>query len=61
MNCSHGLAYEVKCSQCFSEAMARVNEHLAAEIWKQKGVALPVEQAKQQGLQEELDCIQGLS
>lgn len=24
MTCSHGLAYESKCSMCFSEAMARV-------------------------------------
>ena len=24
LKCSHGLAYEVKCSECFAEAMARV-------------------------------------
>lgn len=28
MKCSHGLAYEVKCSLCFSEAMARVMSYV---------------------------------
>jgi len=60
MNCSHGLAYEVKCAMCFSEAMARVVAYVKIEpgkIPEAKGVSAgPVE-----GVQKEFDRIQEMS
>lgn len=61
MKCSHGLAFEVPCSQCFSEAMTRVGyrEPKISSVKKDEPkVALAGET---EGLLEELDCIQGLS
>lgn len=55
--CSHGLAYEVKCSKCFSEAMARC---VVAEPVK-TSVAEGVATGADRELQEEIDYIQGLS
>jgi len=60
MICSHGLAYEVKCSMCYSEAMARVMSNVKTEpgkIPEAKGVSAgPVE-----GVQKEFDRIQEMS
>jgi hypothetical protein len=60
MICSHGLAYEVKCSMCYSEAMARVMSKVKIESGKipeAKGVSAgPAE-----GVQKEFARIQELS
>ncbi len=60
MNCSHGLAYEVKCSRCFSEAMARCAED--AKISAAKSSESQGKGSKSLlDVQEDLDSIQGLS
>ncbi len=60
MKCSHGLAFEVRCPRCFTEAMAQCAEHKKISSVKApepKGVSTgPV-----QTLQDELDCMQRLS
>lgn len=60
MNCSHGLAYEVKCSMCYSEAMARVMQVAKTEpgkIPEDKGVSA----GSVEGVQKEFARIQELS
>ncbi len=65
MKCSHGLAYEVRCTQCFSEAMARVAVHavkvsaVGSEVLQ--GATTLFVAGERVDVQEELDCIQGLS
>ena len=41
MKCSHGLAYEVKCSECFSEAMQKAGNQSNTMAW-QKSVPATV-------------------
>jgi hypothetical protein len=40
MKCSHGIQFEVKCRQCFEDAMKRVS---ASEVLPRPAVAKPEE------------------
>ena len=57
MNCSHGLAYEVKCSMCYSEAMARVFATEKTEGVK-NSVPMDVLCGVDKGLHSQVDSIQ---
>jgi hypothetical protein len=64
MKCSHGLRYEVKCTQCFNEAMARVGaakKVAAVNPSEQQGLTTLFVNGVRVDVQEELDSIQGLS
>lgn len=57
LKCSHGLAYEVKCSQCYSEAMARVLATVKTEGVK-NSVPVDVLCVVGKGLHTQVDSIQ---